>query len=65
MKLDKDGKIISANYTKVVGDFSFRGTGGVTFTYYFNPTANDRNLEFDPTKNLFPATLPGADVSDP
>lgn len=27
--------------------------GGVEFTYYFNPTPNDRNLEFDPKKNLF------------
>ena len=25
----------------------------VEFTYYFNPTPNDRNLEFDPTRNLF------------
>ena len=27
--------------------------GMVSFTYYFNPTPNDRNLEFDPEKNLF------------
>lgn len=63
--LDRDGKIISANYTKVVGDFAFRGGVGVSFTYYFNPTANDRNLEFDPQKNLFPASLPGAEINDP
>jgi hypothetical protein len=23
------------------------------FTYYLNPTPNDRNLEFDPKRNLF------------
>jgi hypothetical protein len=65
VELDQDGKVISANYTKVMGDFSFRGTGGVSFTYYFNPTPNDRNLEFDPKKNLFPANTPGANVNDP
>lgn len=27
--------------------------GVVTFTYYFNPTPNDRNLEFDTQRNLF------------
>ena len=27
--------------------------------------ANDRNLEFDPKRNLFPASFPGARVDDP
>ncbi|HCC20042.1 MAG TPA: hypothetical protein DEP88_02175 [Verrucomicrobiales bacterium] len=27
--------------------------GSIEFTYYFNPTANDWNLEFDVKKNLF------------
>lgn len=27
--------------------------GNVEFTYFFNPTPNDRNLEFDPKQNLF------------
>ncbi len=66
VKLDKDGKIISANYTKVMGDFRLDArNGGVGFTYYYNPTPNDRNLEFDPDKNLFPTTLHGTDVRDP
>lgn len=65
VKLDKDGKVISANYVKVMGDFSLNGLGGVSFTYYFNPTPNDRNLEFNPKWNLFPANLPGANVNDP
>lgn len=65
VKLDKDGKIISANYAKVMGDFRLDARGGVIFTYYFNPMANDRNLEFDPKKNLFPASFSGANVNDP
>ncbi len=65
VKLDKDGKVISANYAKVMGDFRLDARGGVNFTYYFNPTPNDRNLEFDPKRNLFPANLPGANVNDP
>lgn len=65
VKLDKDGRIVSANFAKVVGDFQLDARGFVTFTYYFNPTPNDRNLEFDPKRNLFPATLRGADVRDP
>jgi len=64
--LDKDGKIISANYAKVMGDFRLDARhGGVGFTYYFNPTPNDRNLEFDPKQNLFPATIYGANVNNP
>ena len=65
VKLDPDGKIISANYAKLVGDIRFAHTGVLIFTYYFNPTPNDRNLEFDPKRNLFPADHPGANVHDP
>jgi hypothetical protein len=65
VKLDEKGKIVSANYAKVVGDFQVDARGFVMFGYYFNPVANDRNLEFDPKKNLFPANLPGANVNDP
>ena len=65
VKLDKMGNIISANYTKVMGDFYFDARGVVFFAYYFNPIPNDRNLEFDPKKNLFPASFTGADVRDP
>jgi hypothetical protein len=56
---DKDGKIVSANYGEIYGPFEYGLLGGkyrVQFNYYFNPTANDRNLEFDPPKNLFPIT---------
>ena len=53
---DKEGKITSANYGKIYGPIQYGRMGDthrVMFTYYFNPTANDRNLEFDPARNLF------------
>jgi hypothetical protein len=40
-----DGIVVSAHYGKVYGDF-------MQFTYYLNPTPNDRNIEFDPKQNL-------------
>lgn len=55
-KKDEAGKIVSANYGKIRGplDFGFRGKrNGLGMTYYFNPTPNDRNMEFDPSRNLF------------
>lgn len=45
-KVDEEGNLISAHYVKIYGDFP-------DIQYYFNPTPNDRNLEFDPHKNLF------------
>lgn len=39
--------------------------GLVEFTYYFNPTPNDRNLEFDPKRNLFTDLDPTEQVHDP
>jgi hypothetical protein len=65
VKLDEKGTILSANYAKIMGDIHCAATGVLRFVYYFNPVANDRNLEFDPKKNLFPASLPGANVNDP
>ena len=43
--IDDKGNVVSAHYGKIYGDF-------MTFTYYLNPTANDRNIEFDPKQNL-------------
>jgi hypothetical protein len=42
---DHEGNIVSAHYGKIYGDF-------MQFTYYLNPTPNDRNIEFDPKQNL-------------
>lgn len=62
---NEQGRIVSANYGKIYGsnlDGNPIGYGRsgeehrMGFNYYFNPTANDRNLEFDPSRNLFGAT---------
>jgi len=53
--LDDKGNLVSAMYGKIYGPIEF-GVGKehhVRFTYYFNPTPNDRNIEFDPNRNLF------------
>lgn len=52
--LDDKGNIVSARYGKIYGPIEYGGQDQhLRFTYYFNPTANDRNLEFDPSRNLF------------
>ncbi len=43
--VDNSGNILSSYYGKIYGDF-------MHFSYYLNPTSNDRNLEFDVNKNL-------------
>jgi hypothetical protein len=53
VKVDEKGEIISANYSKFTSDIQFDPRGRVEFTYVFNPTLNDRNLEFNPHANLF------------
>lgn len=53
----EDGKIVSTNYGKIDRDIGFdiinSDTALLFFTYYLNPTPNDRNMEFDPARNLF------------
>ncbi len=56
--LDDKGNIVSARYGKIYGPIEYgesdSGSGGrVRFTYYLNPTPNDRSVEFDPERNLF------------
>ncbi len=70
--LDESGQIKSCHYGKLLDAVDVASRSGypdgnpiVSFTYYFNPTPNDRNLEFDPEKNLF-KDLEGAEqVWDP
>ncbi len=52
--LDEQGQVKSALYGKMVGDIKFGVNRLVRFNYYLNPTAMDRNMEFDPQRNLFP-----------
>lgn len=57
---ERNDQIIEANYAKInlrpygaVHDgLRFDPRGKISFTYYFNPDVNNRNLEFDPGKNL-------------
>ncbi|ADE55729.1 hypothetical protein Caka_2714 [Coraliomargarita akajimensis DSM 45221] len=57
-ELDEDGKVISANYGKIYGELVIGGAAskdGIFFkidSYYFNPTANDRNVEYQVGSNL-------------
>ena len=51
--VDQDGKIVSARYGKMGGDFRFWADGKIRFGYYLNPEVNSRNVEFDPKRNLF------------
>jgi hypothetical protein len=44
-KIDNNGNIVTTHYGKIYGDF-------MRFSYYFNPTPNSRNIEFDPKQNL-------------
>jgi hypothetical protein len=53
VKLDEQSRIVSANYAKLTTDIVFDLRGRIDFTYVFNPTPNDRNLEFDTGKNKF------------
>lgn len=59
--VNEEGKVVSANYGKIYSPNlldpiieygRMEDADRVMFTYYFNPTANDRNLEFDPARNL-------------
>jgi hypothetical protein len=58
------------NYGKIYQPFEYgrdrdSNTYGLEFTYYYNPTPNDRNLEFDPKKNLIKTVdFRGKDNSD-
>jgi hypothetical protein len=68
--LDDSGNVKSALYGKIPGNFRFYAgtkapTSGMGFDYYLNPTPNDRNVEFDPKRNLITALKPLEGVSEP
>ncbi|MFO7534752.1 MAG: hypothetical protein R6X19_03560 [Kiritimatiellia bacterium] len=68
--LDNEGKLKEALYGRLVGDIELSGMASsnnvrIAFTYYLNPTPNDRNLEFDPAKNLFKNLSSSEAVLDP
>ena len=55
-KYDEKGNVVEGYYGKIYGDvvmgWSYLGVSRVGFLYYFNPTPNDRNLEWDMKTNL-------------
>jgi hypothetical protein len=55
--MDSRGDVASALYGKIYGGIEYfpvsYKTAKLRFTYYLNPTPNDRNIEFDPKRNLF------------
>ena len=51
VKLNSDGNIIEANYSKILGPLRF-GRFVTTPSVVFNPRPNDTNLEFEIGKNL-------------
>jgi hypothetical protein len=55
--VEQDGKIVSAHYGKIRGGIEIEPretkTCTIIFTYYFNPTSLDRNLEWDTKRDLF------------
>lgn len=60
-ELNEDGTVKSAFYGKIYGEMKFGGAAekGTYFQWgvsYINPVVNDRNVEFDPKKNLFKDT---------
>ncbi|MDZ4199972.1 MAG: hypothetical protein U1E27_11905 [Kiritimatiellia bacterium] len=64
-KRDKYGVITNALYGKIQGILSFDYEKNISFTYYLNPTPNDRNMEFDPSRNLLTDLKPFEQVKEP
>lgn len=52
VECNENGEIISANYSKIHGEFYLKFNVGVE-SVIFNPRINDTNLEFDPNRNLY------------
>ena len=56
-KRNEKGEIVGSYYGKMYGGFRLLNsreykTAGIEFTYYLNPTNNDKNLEWDQKTNL-------------
>lgn len=67
--LDEKGNVKSSNYGKIDGEIRYdvinSDTAIVLFTYYLNPTPNDRNVEFDVKRNLFTGLKGSQAVKNP
>lgn len=67
--LDERGQVVSCLYGKIYGRIEYFPVSSkaakLRFTYYLNPTTNDRNIEFDPKRNLFRNLKSDEQVRDP
>ena len=68
--LDSEGKLKEALYGMLAGDIELTGVASadsvrIAFMYYLNPTSLDRNMEFDPKRNLFTDLAPLERVNEP
>ena len=67
--IDEEGEVMTAHYGKIHGPIRVHGalaeTSGIGFTYYFNPSPSDTNLELDPARNLFTDLSVNEMVRDP
>jgi hypothetical protein len=66
---DANKQVKNALYGKLLGPIKVNvqatPTAKLEFTYYLNPIALDRNMEFDPKKNLFKNLKSLEEVSKP
>ncbi len=49
---DPSGAVVSWHYAKLTAGLQFDPRGELGLTVHFSPTPGDRNLEFDPARNL-------------
>jgi hypothetical protein len=67
-KKDERGHVVSALYGKIEGPifYEVRSRGAnIQMKYYLNPTPNDRNMEYDPKRNLLTDIKPVESPSAP
>ncbi len=67
-KKDDEGRIVSALYGKIRKSLHavvVISGSKLRLAYYLNPTPNDRNMEFDPKRNLLTDLTPFEAVSEP
>ena len=68
-EFDESKRLKTAFYGKLLGPIKVNVQGTKTaklyFTYYLNPTSLDRNMEFDPKKNLFKGLRSDEEVREP
>jgi hypothetical protein len=67
--VDEHGRVVSCMYGKIYGRIEYfpvsYKAAKVRFTYYLNPSVNNRNVEFDPKRNLFTGLKSDEQVTAP